>query len=79
MVVSTNELPMNARYWLNLGKETYEMMTGIPDTPGIRCRVCGMVSCNPNDIENRYCGNCHAFHDQWKQMWKSEIVAQEDG
>jgi len=22
-----------------------------------------MVSYNPNDIEHRYCGNCHSFHD----------------
>lgn len=29
---------------------------------------CGLTSHNPNDIENRYCGNCHLFledrHDQ---------------
>jgi hypothetical protein len=22
-----------------------------------------MVSHNPNDVTNRYCGACHAFHD----------------
>lgn len=31
--------------------------------PYIVCPKCGMVSHNPNDVENRYCGNCHAFHD----------------
>ena len=27
----------------------------------IKCPNCGMESYNPNDIENKYCGNCHAF------------------
>jgi ribosomal protein S27AE len=31
--------------------------------PYIVCPRCGMVSHNPNDVEQRYCGNCHAFHD----------------
>ena len=31
--------------------------------PSIACPKCGMVSYNPNDVEQRYCGNCHAFHD----------------
>jgi hypothetical protein len=31
--------------------------------PYIVCPKCGMVSHNPNDVENRYCGACHAFHD----------------
>jgi hypothetical protein len=29
----------------------------------IRCFRCGMVSHNPNDVVNRYCGNCHTFHE----------------
>jgi ribosomal protein S27AE len=29
--------------------------------PSITCPVCGSTSYNPNDIEQRYCGNCHAF------------------
>jgi len=30
--------------------------------PSITCPKCGMISQNPNDVEHRYCGNCHAFH-----------------
>ena len=30
--------------------------------PYIVCPKCGMVSYNLNDAQNRYCGNCHAFH-----------------
>ena len=26
-----------------------------------KCPDCFMVSHNPNDIENSYCGNCHQF------------------
>jgi hypothetical protein len=33
------------------------------DQPYIICPKCGMVSHNPNDVRERYCGACHAFHD----------------
>lgn len=29
----------------------------------ITCLVCGLTSYNPNDVEARYCGHCHASHD----------------
>lgn len=35
----------------------------IEQQPYIVCPKCGMVSHNPNDVLNRYCGACHAFHD----------------
>jgi RNase P subunit RPR2 len=25
------------------------------------CPKCGMTSYHPDDIKNRYCGNCHEF------------------
>lgn len=31
--------------------------------PGIQCLTCGLISYNPNDIRERYCGACHRFHD----------------
>jgi hypothetical protein len=31
--------------------------------PMITCPVCGMTSYNPNDVQQRYCGNCHQFID----------------
>jgi hypothetical protein len=33
----------------------------VPDA--ITCPRCGMTSWNPNDVRERYCGNCHAYHD----------------
>jgi protein-arginine kinase activator protein McsA len=27
------------------------------------CPQCGMTSHNPNDVRERYCGNCHQYHD----------------
>jgi hypothetical protein len=30
----------------------------------ITCPKCGVTSYNPNDVKYRYCGNCHAFHDE---------------
>jgi hypothetical protein len=29
----------------------------------ILCLDCGLISFNPNDVRERYCGNCHEFHD----------------
>ena len=29
----------------------------------IQCLKCGLVSHNPGDVEHRYCGRCHEFHD----------------
>jgi hypothetical protein len=29
---------------------------------GILCKLCQRISYNPNDVKNRYCGNCHRFH-----------------
>lgn len=28
----------------------------------IKCPKCGIVSFNPNDVEERYCGRCREFH-----------------
>jgi len=49
--------------------ETYEF---IEDTKsnlkGIKCLVCGLTSWNINDVEQKYCGNCHQFHDILQQQ-----------
>jgi len=29
----------------------------------IRCLVCGFKSFHPSDIENKYCGKCHRYHN----------------
>lgn len=29
----------------------------------ITCLACGRTSANKHDIEQRYCGHCHVFHD----------------
>jgi len=31
--------------------------------PAIRCNGCGLTSYNQNDVEQRYCGRCHVFHE----------------
>jgi hypothetical protein len=30
----------------------------------ICCPMCGRVSHSPADVEQRYCGACHLFHDE---------------
>lgn len=48
---------------------TYQL--GI-DTAGqlyIQCLDCGLLSFHPEDIRQKYCGNCHAFHGD-KARWR---------
>lgn len=33
-------------------------------TPAIYCNRCGRLSYSPEDIENRYCGFCHQYHQE---------------
>ncbi len=30
---------------------------------GIMCLTCGLTSWHPQDVEFKYCGNCHQFHE----------------
>ena len=30
---------------------------------GIRCLTCQRISFHPKDVETRYCGACHVFHE----------------
>jgi hypothetical protein len=30
---------------------------------GIRCHTCARVSFHPRDVQERYCGGCHVFHE----------------
>ena len=30
---------------------------------GINCLICGRTSWNQNDVREKYCGNCHQYHD----------------
>ncbi len=40
---------------------TYEIVKG---GEAIKCLVCNMTSYHPVDVRERFCGNCHEFHDQ---------------
>jgi hypothetical protein len=42
---------------------TYLLGTDQMEFPWIKCLLCGMTSYNSRDIEKRYCGNCHRFHE----------------
>jgi ribosomal protein L37E len=39
----------------------------IAETPHIHCPRCHMTSFNPYDIRERYCANCHRFHEGMKE------------
>ena len=40
--------------------KTYEILH---NGQAIKCLFCGLISYNLNDINNRYCGHCHKFHE----------------
>lgn len=50
------------RYALNdQGDFVYAPMR--ESVPSITCPRCGRTTYNPNDIRERYCGHCHAWHE----------------
>lgn len=40
------------------------------DGKSIKCLNCGMTSHNPIDVRDRYCGNCHIFHERKKEDYE---------
>lgn len=36
--------------------------------PAIVCPRCGRTSYHPEDVRQRYCGNCHQFHADMDQV-----------
>ena len=47
------------------------------DGKWIQCLDCGMISYNPNDVRERYCGNCHEFHEQKEvKAWARECATE---
>lgn len=61
---------------------------GMSHQPSISCRVCGMRSFHPKDVEEGYCGRCHEYtalmsedelavairklHRQYRTAWTDE-------
>jgi hypothetical protein len=45
--------------------QKFEFLTNpVTRQEGIRCMTCGLVSWNPEDVAERYCGNCKVFHEE---------------
>jgi len=47
------------------GMPTFEIRTDAKAVGGqaITCHICHLTSYHPKDVENRYCGHCHVFHE----------------
>jgi hypothetical protein len=41
-------------------KPTYVIMG---NGQAIKCLDCGLISFHPDDVQYRYCGHCHEFHE----------------
>jgi hypothetical protein len=54
----TPTIPAKARELLDLGEQTYALKDG-----QFTCRLCGKTSHNKMDARNKFCGNCHVFHE----------------
>lgn len=35
----------------------------VADGKAIKCLTCGRTSWHPEDVKNKYCGNCREFHE----------------
>lgn len=60
-VVDAGELLPLAFASLKLRQAGEERRATLPQA-SITCPRCRLTSYNPNDIEHKYCGNCHQFH-----------------
>jgi hypothetical protein len=38
----------------------------------IKCLLCGLRSYHPSDVEQRYCAQCHVFHEDQPQHAASD-------
>lgn len=45
------------------GCSTYVVSHPDADYDSITCLCCGYRSYNQHDVDNRYCGYCHQFHE----------------
>lgn len=45
-------------------------------TASITCPRCGKTSYHPRDVQERYCGACHQFHEFMKAMTKEPLPDQ---
>lgn len=43
----------------------------------IICLTCLRVSHNKNDIDKKYCGNCHKFHDSPAEVFNQNGIIKE--
>jgi hypothetical protein len=48
------------RFWMTCAG--YDILTRDSGAPAIRCHRCTLISNNPNDVRERFCGNCRVFH-----------------
>ena len=55
-------LPVARSYVVEAAGDTYELLIDQDGRRAIRCKVCFIVSHHPEDVVQRYCGWCHAFH-----------------
>jgi hypothetical protein len=56
--VMTGKPPGNAAEW---NARIDVVIAALP--PGIVCPHCKLISYKAEDVANRYCGNCHVFHE----------------
>ena len=49
--------------WLQVWPPSGASAAVCQEQPSIKCPKCGMVSYNPTDVRQKYCGNCHTFHE----------------
>jgi hypothetical protein len=50
---------------------TYEILN---HGKAIKCLRCNRISHNPNDIRERYCANCHVFHEDLSDFEESHAI-----
>ena len=55
-------------------RSTYEI---VEDGKAIKCLICERTSWNPNDVSQRYCGCCRAYHSDMQMEREYAALAEE--
>jgi hypothetical protein len=54
---------LRADWIVHSTEDRYLIITRPNGAQGILCMTCGRASWHLEDVRQRYCGNCHVFHE----------------
>jgi len=64
MIIKTSRMKSCRQVWsIEWNFRGWSIRRNFVVDEGLKCLVCERTSWDKNDVKNRYCGNCHQYHD----------------